>query len=91
MVKTLDASLQVLAERRLEEAYPYLILDARHKPTRQAGVIVRPGWFDRIGGGLGGPPSAAMKSVNGWRAGTASILHSSGRSTKVWSMSSGSL
>jgi transposase-like protein len=33
--KTLDAELAAFAERRLEEAYPYLILDARL--TRRCG------------------------------------------------------
>ena len=38
--KTLDDSLQAFADRRLEEAYPYLILDARYERVREAGVIV---------------------------------------------------
>jgi putative transposase len=38
--KTLDAGLQAFAERRLEEAFPYLILDARYEKVREAGVIV---------------------------------------------------
>src|ERR1700757_617290 len=37
--KTLDESLQAFAERRLGEAYPYLILDARYERVREAGVI----------------------------------------------------
>jgi putative transposase len=39
LVKTLDASLTAFAERRLEEPYPYLILDARYEKVREAGVI----------------------------------------------------
>jgi putative transposase len=35
----LDVSLKAFAERRLEEAYPYLILDARYERIREAGVI----------------------------------------------------
>jgi len=35
----LDASLKAFAERRLVEAYPYLILDARYERIREAGVI----------------------------------------------------
>lgn len=35
----LDASLKAFAERRLEEAFPYLILDARYERVREAGVI----------------------------------------------------
>src|ERR1700747_1408193 len=37
--KGLDASLKAFAERRLVEAYPYLILDARYERVREAGVI----------------------------------------------------
>lgn len=38
--KTLDASLKAFAERRLDDAYAYLILDARYERVREAGVIV---------------------------------------------------
>jgi putative transposase len=37
--KTLDESLRQFAERRLDESYPYLILDARYERVREAGVI----------------------------------------------------
>jgi transposase-like protein len=37
--KTLDESLDKFAKRRLEEAYPYLILDARYEKVREDGVI----------------------------------------------------
>lgn len=37
--KSLDATLKRFAERRLEEAYPYLILDARYEKVRLDGVI----------------------------------------------------
>lgn len=37
--KRLDASLAQFAGRRLEEADPYLILDARYERVREAGVI----------------------------------------------------
>ncbi len=37
--KTLDDSLRQFAERRLDEPYPYLILDARYERVREAGVI----------------------------------------------------
>jgi putative transposase len=37
--KTLDGELAAFAGRRLEEAYPYLILDARYERVREAGVI----------------------------------------------------
>jgi len=35
----LDGALTAFAERRLEEAYPYLILDARYERIREAGAI----------------------------------------------------
>jgi putative transposase len=38
--KTLDESLRAFAERRLADAYPYLVLDARYERVREAGVIV---------------------------------------------------
>ena len=38
--KSLDAGLRAFAERRLNESYPYLILDARYEKVREAGVIV---------------------------------------------------
>ena len=37
--KTLDESLTAFATRRLEEPYPYLILDARYEKVREGGVI----------------------------------------------------
>jgi transposase-like protein len=37
--KTLDAGLKAFCERRLKEAYPYLILDARYERVREAGII----------------------------------------------------
>lgn len=38
--KSLDAGLKAFAERRLGDAYPYLILDARYERVREGGVIV---------------------------------------------------
>jgi putative transposase len=38
--KSLDVSLRAFAERRLDENFPYLILDARYEKVREAGVIV---------------------------------------------------
>ena len=35
----LDEELEKFARRRLEEAYPYLILDARYEKVREEGVI----------------------------------------------------
>ena len=37
--KKLDAELAAFAARRLQEPYPYLILDARYERVREAGVI----------------------------------------------------
>ena len=39
MNKTLDEQLHKFARRRLEEAYPYLILDARYERVREDGVV----------------------------------------------------
>src|SRR5262252_8543269 len=38
--KSLDDGLKAFAERRLNESYPYLILDARYEKVREAGVIL---------------------------------------------------
>ncbi len=37
--KTVDESLEKFAKRRLEESYPYLVLDARYEKVREDGVI----------------------------------------------------
>ena len=37
--KSLDAALTAFSRRRLREAYPYLILDARYERVREDGVI----------------------------------------------------
>jgi len=39
IVKKLDAQLEAFARRRLEEAYPYLVLDARYEKVREGGVV----------------------------------------------------
>jgi transposase-like protein len=39
MNQTLDEELNKFASRRLEEAYPYLVLDARYEKVREEGVI----------------------------------------------------
>ncbi len=38
--KRLDEQLEQFAARRLEEAYPYLILDARYEKVREGGYVV---------------------------------------------------
>ena len=40
MIALIDEGLKAFAERRLDERYPYLILDARYEKVREAGVIV---------------------------------------------------
>ena len=39
MNATLDGKLEAFAQRRLEEPYPYLILDARYERVREDGII----------------------------------------------------
>lgn len=39
MNQTLDKELEKFAGRRLEDAYPYLIVDARYEKVREHGVI----------------------------------------------------
>ena len=38
--KSLDEALRAFAERRLTDAFPYLILDARYEKVREAGIIL---------------------------------------------------
>jgi putative transposase len=38
--KSLDQALRAFAHRRLNEPFPYLILDARYERVREAGVII---------------------------------------------------
>src|SRR6266705_6160686 len=38
--KSLDEALRAFSERRLSEAYRYLILDARYERVREAGIII---------------------------------------------------
>jgi putative transposase len=38
--KTLDEALEKFAARRLDEPFPYLILDARYEKVREGGIIV---------------------------------------------------
>jgi len=39
VTRSLDAELSAFCERRLKEAFPYLILDARYERVREGGVI----------------------------------------------------
>jgi len=47
--KGLDETLARLAQRRLDEPYPYLILDARYERVREAGVIAHQAVLIAIG------------------------------------------
>lgn len=47
--RSLDGLLQRFSERRLEEAYPYLILDARYEKARLDGVVQSQAVFVAIG------------------------------------------
>lgn len=47
--KSLDENLKAFAERRLAEAYPYLILDARYERIREGGVITNQAVLVAIG------------------------------------------
>ena len=71
--KRLDAGLAQFAGRRLEEPYPYLILDARYERIREAGVIrsqavllaVAVGWDGRRS--VLGVDLANRESRSSWR------------------------
>ena len=71
--KRLDASLAEFAKRRLEDPYPYLILDARYERVREAGVIrsqavliaVAIGWDGRRS--ILGVELANRESRSSWR------------------------
>ncbi len=52
--KTLDAGLKAFCARRLKEAYPYLILDARYEKVRAAGIITSQAVLIAIGVGWEG-------------------------------------
>ena len=45
--KSLDERLRAFAERRLDERYPYLILDARYEKVREAGIILSRRYWSR--------------------------------------------
>lgn len=70
----LDEELARFARRRLDEAYPYLIVDARYERVREAGVIVHQAVLVAIGIGWDGRRSilavelANRESRSSWRA-----------------------
>jgi transposase-like protein len=47
--KSLDGVLQRFAQRRLDEAYPYVILDARHEKVRLDEVVQSQAVFIALG------------------------------------------
>ena len=71
--KKLDGELAAFAERRLEEPYPYLILDARYERIREGGVIVSQAVLVAIGIALEGRRSvlgvelANRESRSSWK------------------------
>jgi putative transposase len=73
VVKRLDEELARFADRRLDEAYPYLILDARYERVREAGVIRSHAVLVAIGIDLDGRRSvlaielAHRESSTSWR------------------------
>lgn len=73
VVKKLDQQLKAFAERRLEEPYPYLILDARYEKVREGGVIRSQAVLVAVGiGGDGrramlGVELAGRESASSWR------------------------
>lgn len=72
--KKLDGELAAFASRRLEEAYPYLIVDARYEKVREAGVIASQAVLIAIGVDLEGRRNvlgvelANRESGSSWKA-----------------------
>jgi len=72
--KNLDAALKTFAERPLEEAYPYLILDARYERVRENGIVRRRAVLIAIGINWDGRRNvlavelANRESTTSWRA-----------------------
>ena len=72
--KKLDGELAAFASRRLEEVYPYLIVDARYEKVREAGVITSQAVLIAIGVDLEGRRNvlgvelANRESSSSWKA-----------------------
>lgn len=72
--KKLDGELAAFASRRLEEVYPYLIVDARYEKVREAGVITSQAVLIAIGVDLEGRRNvlgvelANRESGSSWKA-----------------------
>lgn len=73
VVKKLDEQLKAFAERRLDEPYPYLILDARYERVREGGVISSQAVLVAVGIGADGRRAilgvelAGRESASSWR------------------------
>jgi putative transposase len=73
VTKRLDDSLAAFAGRRLTEAYPYLVLDARYERVREAGVIRSQAVLLALGIGWDGRRSvlavelANRESMSSWK------------------------
>ena len=74
IVKKLDEQLEAFAQRRIEEPYPYLVLDARYEKVREGGVIRSRAVLLAVGIGADGKRSilgvelARRESQSSWRA-----------------------
>jgi len=73
IVKKLDGQLEAFARRRLEEPYPYLVLDARYEKVREGGVIRAQAVLVAVGIGADGRRAtlgvelANRESQSSWR------------------------
>ena len=73
IVKKLDGQLEAFARRRLEEPYPYLVLDARYEKMREGGVIRAQAVLVAVGIGADGRRAtlgvelANRESQSSWR------------------------
>ncbi len=73
IVKKLDEQLAAFAQRRLEERYPYLILDARYEKVREGGVVRSQAVLVAVGVGADGRRAtvgvelANRESASSWR------------------------
>jgi putative transposase len=73
IVGQLDAELEEFAKRRLEEPYPYLILDARYEKVREDGAVRSQAVLVAIGINWEGKRSvlvmelASRESLSSWR------------------------
>jgi putative transposase len=73
IVQQLDAELEKFARRRLEESYPYLVLDARYEKVREDGTVRSQAVLVAIGMSWEGKRSvlavelASRESVSSWK------------------------